>query len=133
MPMIPAILLVLSAVAYRVVFGLFAQSDATWLANFAPLAAIALCSAAYFPSLYKFTLPLIALLTSDIVLNMHYGRVIARSADLRPVSGACCSWLHWSRTTAPGIPENSAAGVPGWLGDLLRRYQRVFVAQRSRL
>lgn len=73
MPMIPAILLVLSAVAYRVVFGLFVQSDATWLANFAPLAAIALCSAAYFPSLYKFTLPLIALLISDIVLNMHYG------------------------------------------------------------
>ena len=72
-PMIPALLLVLSAVAYRVVMGLFVQSDSTWLANFAPLAAIALCIAAYFPRKYKFTLPLLALLGSDIILNLHYG------------------------------------------------------------
>jgi hypothetical protein len=44
--MIPAFLLVLFAVAYRVATGLFIQSGATWLANFAPFAAIALCSAA---------------------------------------------------------------------------------------
>lgn len=71
--MIPALLLVLSAVAYRVVFGLFVQSESTWLANFAPLAAIALCCAAYFPSRYKFTLPLLALFLSDVILNIHYG------------------------------------------------------------
>ncbi len=71
--MIPALLLVLSAVGYRVVLGLFAQSDATWLSNFAPLAAIALCIAAYLPSRYKFTLPLAALFASDVILNMHYG------------------------------------------------------------
>ncbi|MFN2476400.1 MAG: DUF6580 family putative transport protein [Chthoniobacterales bacterium] len=71
--MIPAILLVLAAVAYRVILGLFVQSDSTWLANFAPLAAIALCSAAYFPARYKFTVPLIALFVSDVILNIHYG------------------------------------------------------------
>ena len=71
--MIPALLLVLSAVAYRIIMGLFVQSDATWLANFAPLAAIALCSAAYFPARYKFTLPLLTLFVSDVVLNIHYG------------------------------------------------------------
>ncbi len=71
--MIPALLLVLSAVAYRIIMGLFVHSDATWLANFAPLAAIALCSAAYFPARYKFTLPLLALFASDVVLNNHYG------------------------------------------------------------
>ncbi len=72
-PMIPALLLILSAVAYRIVMGLFVQSDSTWLSNFAPLAAIALCGAAYFPRGYKFAVPLIALFVSDIVLNIHYG------------------------------------------------------------
>lgn len=71
--MIPALLLVLSAVAYRVVLALFAQADTTWLTNFAPLAAIALCSAAYFPTKFKFTVPLLALFGSDIILNIHYG------------------------------------------------------------
>lgn len=71
--MIPALLLILSAVAYRIVLRLFVHSDSTWLANFAPLAAIALCSAAYLPARYKFTLPLLALLGSDVVLNIHYG------------------------------------------------------------
>ena len=73
MPMIPALLLILSAIAYRIVTGLFAQSDSIVLLNFAPLAAIALCAAAYFPAKYKFPVPMIALLISDVVLNIHYG------------------------------------------------------------
>jgi hypothetical protein len=71
--MIPALLLIAAAVAYRIVTGLAITSGTTWLSNFAPLAAIALCGAAYFPGRYKFTVPLIALLVSDVVLNMHYG------------------------------------------------------------
>jgi hypothetical protein len=71
--MIPALLLILSAIAYRIVTGLFAQPGSIGLLNFAPLAAIALCAAAYFPKRYKFTVPIIALLISDIVLNIHYG------------------------------------------------------------
>lgn len=70
--MIPAFLLVLSAVAYRIATGLYVQPNSTWLANFAPLAAIALCGAVYFPPKYKFSIPLVALLISDIVLNIHY-------------------------------------------------------------
>ena len=50
MPMIPAFLFILAAVAYRVVTGLFIHSGSTWLSNFAPLAAIALCGAVYFPT-----------------------------------------------------------------------------------
>ncbi|PZR76145.1 MAG: hypothetical protein DLM73_03350, partial [Chthoniobacterales bacterium] len=73
MPMIPALLLILAAVGYRIVTGLAIISGSTWLSNFAPLAAIALCAAAYFPAKYKFTVPMIALLVSDIVLNSHYG------------------------------------------------------------
>lgn len=73
MPMIPAFLLIVSAIAYRIVIGLFAEPGSIGLLNFAPMAAIALCAAAYFPVKYKFTVPMIALLISDIVLNMHYG------------------------------------------------------------
>jgi hypothetical protein len=71
--MIPAILLVLLAVAYRLTTGLMIHSGTTWLSNFAPLAALALCSATYFPPRLKFTLPLVALLISDSILNHHYG------------------------------------------------------------
>lgn len=71
--MIPALLLVIAAVAYRVAAGLIIQSGTTWLANFAPFAAIALCSAAYFPSKLKFSLPLLGLFLSDVILNSYYG------------------------------------------------------------
>jgi hypothetical protein len=71
--MIPAFLLIVAAVAYRIVTGLAITSGTTWLSNFAPMAAIALCGAAYFPARYKFTVPLIARFISDVVLNMHYG------------------------------------------------------------
>lgn len=73
MPMIPALLLILAAVVYRLVTGLFVPSNSAGFMNFAPLAAIALCAAAYFPAKYKFTVPMIALLLSDVVLNIHYG------------------------------------------------------------
>ena len=71
--MIPALLLILSAIVYRIVTGVFASSDSIGWLNFAPLAAVALCAAAYFPTKYKFTVPMIALLISDVVLNIHYG------------------------------------------------------------
>ena len=71
--MIPAFLLIVVGIAYRIVTGLAITSGTTWLSNFAPMAAIALCGAAYFPARYKFTVPLIALFISDVVLNMHYG------------------------------------------------------------
>ena len=71
--MIPAIFLVLAAVAYRIATGLYIHSGAGWLSNFAPLAAVALCSAVYLPSRLKFTLPLGALLVSDLILNTYYG------------------------------------------------------------
>src|SRR3954454_940265 len=70
--MIPAFLLIVAALAYRIVTGFAITSGTTWLSNFAPMAAIALCGAAYFPARYKFTIPLVALLVSDIVLNLHY-------------------------------------------------------------
>src|SRR5947207_1496003 len=72
-PMIPALLLILSAVAYRIVTGLLIHSGATWLSNFAPLAALALCGGAYFPPRLKFSVPLGALFLSDLILDYSYG------------------------------------------------------------
>jgi len=71
--MIPALLLIISAVIFRIATGFFGHSDSIGWLNFAPIAAIALCAAAYFPRKYKFSVPMIALLISDIVLNVHYG------------------------------------------------------------
>jgi Family of unknown function (DUF6580) len=71
--MIPALLLIVSAVVFRIVTGFFGHSDSIGWLNFAPIAAIALCAAAYFPLKYKFTVPMMALLLSDVVLNTHYG------------------------------------------------------------
>ncbi len=72
--MIPALLLVFLAVGYRVATALVVQGGGSaWLSNFAPLAAIALCSAIYFPKKYKFTVPFVALLVSDVVLDLYYG------------------------------------------------------------
>src|SRR3989442_8471322 len=92
--MIPALLLVFSAVVYRVTTGLLIHSGASWLSNFAPLAAIALCSAAYFPKKYKFSVPLVTLFISDVAINFRYGaplfdpQILVRYAAL-----ALVGWL----------------------------------------
>jgi hypothetical protein len=91
--MIPALLLVLAAVAYRLATGLLIHSGAGWLSNFAPMAAIALCCAVYFPPKFKFSLPLIALFISDLALNYRYGaslldgHIIGRYLALLMVGG----------------------------------------------
>ena len=71
--MIPALLLVICVVAFRVMTGVLIHSGAaTWLSNFAPLAAITLCCAAYLPRRFKFALPLSMLFLSDVILNATY-------------------------------------------------------------
>jgi hypothetical protein len=98
--MIPALLLVFSAVAYRVTTGLLIHSGASWLSNFAPLAAIALCSAAYFPKKYKFAVPIVTLFISDAVINFRYGAALLDPQIL-------CRYL--------------ALALVGWIGLLLQR------------
>src|SRR4051794_22372566 len=72
--MIPALLLVVITVIFRIATAVVVQGGgASWLSNVAPLAAIALCGAIYFPTKYKFTIPFTALLVSDVVLDLYYG------------------------------------------------------------
>ena len=71
--MIPALILILSAVVYRIAAALLIHSgQALWLSNFAPLASISLCGAVYFPARFKFTVPLGVLFVSDLFLNYIY-------------------------------------------------------------
>ena len=128
--MIPALLLIVAAVAYRIVTGLAIISGSTALSNFAPLAAIALCAAAYFPAKYKFTVPMIALLVSDVVLNLYYGFsllspfVVSHYIGFGLVGGL--GWLLRNRASVKTLlPASIAAsvifyvvtGIVSWLFD----------------
>jgi len=101
--MIPALLLVLSVVVYRVTTGLLIHSGAGWLSNFVPLAAIALCGAAYFPKRYRFSVPLLTLFISDVIINLRYGaplldpQILVRYAALALVG--CLGFLFQSRAS----------------------------------
>ena len=55
--------------------------------NFAPLAALALCGSLYLPRPWSWAGPLLALLVSDIFLNLHYGVAGVTGATLA-VAGA---------------------------------------------
>ena len=112
--MIPALLLILSAVVYRVTTGLLIHSGASWLSNFAPLAAIALCSAAYFPKKYKFSVPLVTLFISDAVINFRYGaplldpQIVVRYAALALVG--CIGVLLQNRASLKTLLPASIVG-----------------------
>ena len=112
--MIPAVLLVIAAVAYRITTGIFIQSGTTWLSNFAPFAAIALCSAAYFPNKLKFSLPLGALFVSDVILNSYYSApmfdplIVCRYLALTVVG--CIGLLMQNRASFKTMLPASLAG-----------------------
>src|SRR5438445_6934296 len=112
--MIPAFLLVFSAAAYRITTGLLIHSGATWLSNFTPLAAIALCSAAYFPRKYKFSVPLVTLFISDAVINFRYGaplldpQILVRYAALALVG--CVGVLLQNRASLKTLLPASIVG-----------------------
>jgi hypothetical protein len=71
--MLPALVLIVCAVVYRIATGLLIHSGATWFAELYPARAIALCAAVYFPRSYKFSVPFAAFFISDAVINYYYG------------------------------------------------------------
>ena len=70
--MIAPILLVLIAIAYRIVIGVAGMTHMEWLHNFSPMAAIAMCGAIYFPRKIAILAPLAAFFVSDLILNAYY-------------------------------------------------------------
>jgi hypothetical protein len=114
MPMIPALILILAAVVYRIVTGLAIISGSTGLSNFAPLAAIALCGAVYFPTRLKFTLPLLALFLSDVVLNMHYSApLLAPEIVCRYFALGLVGWLGLAMVKSPSWKTMLPAAFAG--------------------
>ena len=112
--MIPALLLIFSVVVYRVTTGLLIHSGASWLSNFTPLAAIALCSATYFPKKYKFSVPLLTLFISDVLINLRYGaplldpQILVRYAALALVG--CIGVLLQNRASLKTLLPGSIVG-----------------------
>jgi hypothetical protein len=111
--MIPAFLLVLFVVIYRIAAGLLIQSGAGWLSNFAPFAAIALCCGAYFPARLKLSVPLVGLFISDAVLNAYYaapmftGHIVGRYLALAFI--VLCGMLLQSRASFKTLLPASVA------------------------
>ena len=131
--MIPAFLLVFSAAAYRITTGLLIHSGAIWLSNFTPLAAIALCSAAYFPRKYKFSVPLVTLFISDAVINFSYGvslfdsQILVRYVALAVLG--CAGLLLQNRASLKTLLPASIVGSIIFLWG----HKCIFVVKRSRL
>jgi small-conductance mechanosensitive channel len=113
--MIPALILVLSAVAYRIAAGLLIHSgSALWLSNFAPMAAIALCGAAYFPPKFKFSVPLSALFVSDLVLNYVYGAPLLQLQMLgHYLALALVGWIGFAIQNRASVKTLLPASVLG--------------------
>lgn len=92
--MIAALSLLTLAIAWRILLGVGHRDDFSWLHNFAPLSAIALCGAMSLPRRAAFAVPLIGLLVSDLVLNSYYGvslfsgEMLTRYAVLAGIAGA---------------------------------------------
>ena len=73
--MIPSFTLFVAVVLYRILAGYYGAEN-SWLLNFSPLAAIALCGPLVFPRRVALILPLATLLVSDLVLNVHFGAAL---------------------------------------------------------
>jgi len=70
--MIATFTLFIAVVLYRILAGYYGAEN-SWLLNFSPLAALALCGPLVFPRRVALILPLAVLCASDLVLNAHYG------------------------------------------------------------
>ncbi len=93
--MFAALILILAVTLYRVCYA-FGGSPSGW-ANFSPLAAILLCSAAYLPRQFILLIGLGPLLAADLILNVHYQPAADRYRDVFPV-------FLFRLNSAPGIP-----------------------------
>ncbi len=83
--MLAALILIFAVTLYRVSYA-FAGSPDAW-ANFSPLAAVLLCSAAYLPRRFILLAGLGPLLVADLILNAHYH---ARLFDTETVARYFC-------------------------------------------
>jgi hypothetical protein len=79
--MIPAFTLFVAIVLYRIVAA-YGGAEHSWLLNFSPVAALALCGPLIFPRRLALVLPMVILLVSDMVLNAHFGAALVTAEML---------------------------------------------------
>ena len=104
-----AFLLLFVVVIYRVVSGFAGSADFSWMHNFAPLGAVALCGAVYLPRRAAFALPLAMLFLSDVVLNLFLYHRPVLTVEMLP------SYLALALIAGLGFALRDRAG----LGSLL--------------
>jgi hypothetical protein len=138
--MLPALILIFAVTLYRVCYAL-AGSPGDW-ANFSPLAAILLCSAAYLPRKVILLAGLGPLVVADLFLNAHYhapiidtgmvsryfcfglilllGYVVRKQHRYKvlflfasTLAGSCLFYLITNTTTWISTPDY-AKTLPGW-------------------
>ena len=104
---IVALLLILALAAFRLVTGL--TGAGLDFANFSPLAAVVLCGAAFLPKRYAITVPLAALLITDLILNLSSGYPIF-------TAGMLLRYLAFAAIFAIGLKLRSkqARGAYNW-------------------
>ena len=114
--MFVAALLLLVVVVFRVVLGATQMNlhELTWLHNFSPLAAIALCGAVYLPRRVAFVFPLAALLLSDLLINARYEVALVTPEMLpRYVALGLIAGLGWTLRNTPRFGLLIAGSVAG--------------------
>jgi hypothetical protein len=113
--MIAPIALLLIVVAFRVFVGIGGSGDMHGLLhNFSPIAAIALCGAVYLPRRIAVVLPILALLLSDIALNLFY-KVSFFTPEILPryfalVLVSALGFALRGKVRLPGLLAGSVAG-----------------------
>jgi hypothetical protein len=138
--MLAALILIIAVTLYRICYAL-AGSPGAW-ANFSPLAAILLCSAAYLPRKIILLAGLGPLVIADFILNAHYhapmvdtgmlsryfcfglililGYIVRKQQHLKllflfssTLAGSCLFYLITNTATWMSTPDY-AKTMPGW-------------------
>ncbi|MEP6671210.1 MAG: DUF6580 family putative transport protein [Chthoniobacter sp.] len=113
--MFAALFLLVIVVAYRILSGFLGSDDYTWLHNFAPVAAVALCGAVYLPRRIAVVLPIAMLFISDVVLNLFHYHQPLFTFDILPryVALALISLLGFALRGRSSIPRLLGASLIG--------------------
>lgn len=113
--MFAAVLLLAIVIAYRIVLGFTHSADMTWLHNFAPVSALALCGGFALSRRWAFALPLAGLFISDLALNLiHYHKpvltfdILPRYAALALIVGLGLALR--GKVRLPGLLAGSLVG-----------------------
>ncbi len=115
-PMIPALFLIAAVVFFRCTAAVLDDATLRAVANFSPLAAMALCSGALFPRKWALAVPVAAQVVSDAVI--HLLKPHAFHAGYSLLLLACClalAGMGWALRQRPTLAKLLLASLGGSL------------------